>query len=131
LRPDQELLENAYDDKLGVTAEFNRNLLRRAERELGARVDPESFQHRADYNREKGRIEMRLVSEKTQTIEVDGESFAFDKGDAILTEYSHKFTVEGFARLASEAGFEERRVWMDDEELFSVHYLQGGPDRPS
>lgn len=124
LRTDPAILEAAYNDAQGVTAAFNRNILWRAKRELGARVDPEAFRHRADYNPAAGRIEMRLASERAQSIELDGESFRFRPGDVIFTEYSHKFTLEGFAALAAQAGFALRQAWTDSEGRFSIQYLE-------
>ena len=124
LQTDQRVLERAYDDTKGVTAAFNRNVLWRAKRELGARVDPQAFEHEARYNALEGRIEMRLVSKVQQTIEVDGERFDFAPGEAILTEISQKFTIEGLRRLAGKAGFQSCHVWTDERQRFSVHYFE-------
>lgn len=124
LQTDAATLERAYDDARGVTAAFNRNVLWRAKRELGASVNPEAFHHLATYNRDAGRIEMRLVSGVDQAIELDGESFRFKKGDAILTEYSHKFTLAGLNQLAAQAGFVSRKYWTDERQRFSVHYFE-------
>lgn len=124
LQTDPELLQRAYDDSQGVTAAFNRNVLWRAKRELGARVDPEAFSHEAVYNQLDGRIEMRLVSDRAQSVELDGEQFYFHEGDSILTEYSHKFTIESFARLAERAGFVNQRAWTDKRKRFSVQFFE-------
>ena len=123
LQKDPAIIERAYNDSAGVTAEFNRNMLRHLNREFGADFDLDAFTHSAEYNERKGRIEIRLVSEKDQQFSLGGESFSIGKGEAILTEYSHKYTLEGFAAMGETAGFRVKRVWVDAERLFSVQYL--------
>lgn len=123
LRKDRATLERAYNDAAGVTADFNLNLLTRMNRELGAGFEPALFEHRATWNDAAGRMEMRLVSRADQQVEVAGETFAFDAGEAILTEYSHKYELDEFAGLAAGAGFEVARVWTDPDRLFSVQFL--------
>lgn len=123
LRKDPAIIERAYNDTAGVTAEFNRNMLRHLNREFGADFDLGAFAHSAEYNEAQGRIEIRLVSEQDQEFSLGGESFSIGKDEAILTEYSHKYTLEGFAAMAGTAGFRVERVWMDAERLFSVQYL--------
>ena len=124
LQKDTATLERAYNDAEGVTAEFNLNMLRHINREYGANFDLDAFRHRAEYNTAEGRIEMRLDSMSEQRIRLGGEEIAIAKGEAILTEYSHKYTLEGFATLAREAGFEVKRVWTDKDDLFSVQYCE-------
>jgi dimethylhistidine N-methyltransferase len=123
LQKDPAIIELAYNDSAGITAEFNRNMLHHLNREFGADFDPDAFAHRAEYNEDEGRVEIRLVSEQDQEFTLGRESFSIDKDEAILTEYSHKYTLEGFAALAGAAGFRVARVWMDAERLFSVQYL--------
>ena len=123
LQKDPEIIERAYNDSAGVTAEFNRNMLRHLNREFDADFDLDAFAHSAEYNEEEGRVEIRLVSEQDQEFSLGDESFSIGKDEAILTEYSHKYTLEGFAAMAKTAGFSVERVWMDDERLFSVQYL--------
>jgi L-histidine N-alpha-methyltransferase len=123
LQKDTATLERAYNDAAGVTAEFNLNLLRRLNRELGGNFDLHAFRHRAIYNREHGRIEMYLVSQRAQQVRVGGTTLEFAEGERILTEYSHKFTLAGFAAMAAQAGFEVQQVWTDADALFSVQYL--------
>jgi uncharacterized SAM-dependent methyltransferase len=106
-----------------VTAEFNRNMLRHLNREFGADFDLGAFAHSAEYNEKKGRVEIRLVSEQDQEFTLGNESFSIDRDEAILTEYSHKYTLEGFAAMAEAAAFRVEKVWMDAERLFSVQYL--------
>jgi dimethylhistidine N-methyltransferase len=108
---------------LQVTAEFNRNMLRHLNREFGADFDLGAFAHSAEYNEKKGRVEIRLVSEQDQEFTLGNESFSIDRDEAILTEYSHKYTLEGFAAMAEAAAFRVEKVWMDAERLFSVQYL--------
>ena len=124
LQKDKATLERAYNDAEGVTAEFNLNMLRHINREYGADFDVDAFRHRAEYNAAQGRIEMRLDSTTDQRIRLGDEEIAIAKGEAILTEYSHKYTLEGFAALAREAGFEVTRVWTDANDLFSVQYCE-------
>lgn len=124
LQKDTATLERAYNDAQGVTAEFNLNMLRHINRVYGANFDLDAFRHRAEYNPTEGRIEMRLDSTSDQRIRLGDEEIAIAEGEAILTEYSHKYTLEGFATLAREAGFEVKRVWTDEDDLFSVQYCE-------
>lgn len=124
LQKSRAVLEAAYNDSAGVTAEFNLNLLVRANRELGADFDLTRWKHRAVYNETEGRIEMHLVSHGTQTAHVGGREFAFANGEKIITEFSYKHTVEGFARLAASAGFREAsRVWTDPQRWFAIFHF--------
>ena len=113
----------AYDDAAGVTAAFNKNLLARANRELGADFDLDGFRHEARFNGAESRIEMHLVSERAQTVRLLGRSFAFRPGESIHTENSHKYTVDAFQALAREACWAPCRVWTDAAGLFSVHEI--------
>jgi L-histidine N-alpha-methyltransferase len=124
LQKDKKLIERAYNDSAGVTAEFNRNMLIRINREFGANFNVELFEHRAIYNEDQGRIEMYLVSACEQIVRVGGRSFLFRKGEQLLTEYSHKYTTEQFREMANRAGFVVHTVWKDPRELFSVQYCQ-------
>ena len=122
LQKDPTIIERAYNDSAGVTAEFNLNMLRHLNREFGADFNLDAFSHSAEYNQEEGRVELRLVSSEQQDISVGDEAFTIEEDEAILTEYSHKYTLEGFAAMARQAGFEVERVWTDAERLFSVQY---------
>ena len=126
LEKDEATLNAAYNDAEGVTAAFNLNLLARINRELGADFELSAFAHRAFYDAHKGRIEMHLVSRRDQTVTISGRSFRFRQGESIHTENSHKYTVDGFARIARRAGFKPAHVWIDDHRLFAIHYLSGG-----
>jgi uncharacterized SAM-dependent methyltransferase len=123
LRKDPARLRAAYNDRAGVTAEFNLNLLVRLNRELGADFHVQNFQHRAVYDEEKGRIEMRLVSTQPQQVRVAGTPIDFAKDEYIITEHSYKYSVEEFRALARQAGFRPEKVWCDDERLFSMHFM--------
>ncbi len=123
LKKDKGVLERAYNDEAGITAEFNLNMLVRMNRELGADFRLDQFHHRAIYNEEMGRIEMHLVSDRDQVVHVAGKAIAFRRDEYILTECSHKYSLDQFAGLAGKAGFEVQRVWTDERELFSVQYL--------
>jgi len=118
-----ELLHAAYNDAQGVTAAFNLNLLARANAELGTDFDLDAFDHAAFYNAPLRRIEMHLVSRRAQAVTLNGQRHAFEEGEALHTESSHKFTIEGLRALAVRAGFGIGPVWTDPERLFSVHWL--------
>lgn len=122
LQKDNDVLHRAYNDEQGVTAEFNLNVLRRLNSEFFATFDVSKFAHRAIYNPVAGRIEMYLDSLVDQSAFVDEERFEFAKGESILTEHSHKYTLDGFAEMAERAGFRVERVWVDADALFSVQY---------
>jgi dimethylhistidine N-methyltransferase len=120
---DPDVLHAAYNDRQGVTAAFNLNLLARANRELGTQFDLGRFWHSAFYNAPQGRIEMHLVSRLWQRIEWDGQCFEFDEGETLHTENSYKFTIEGLCMLAQEAGFRPGPVWTDPGRRFCVQWL--------
>ncbi|HEV2212172.1 MAG TPA: L-histidine N(alpha)-methyltransferase [Gammaproteobacteria bacterium] len=123
MQKDQAVLERAYNDAAGVTAEFNRNLLARLNRELGADFDLSRFRHTAVYDAVPGRIEMRLASRGEQRVHVAGEHFGFRDGESIVTEHSYKYTAQSFAALATQAGLAVEKTWQDEKAWFSVAYL--------
>ena len=123
LQKSKRLLEAAYNDSAGVTAAFNLNILVRANNELGADFDLEHWRHHAVYNEEAARIEMHLISETEQLVHLGGHEFHFAPNDKIITEFSYKHTVDGFAALARSAGFQLARVWTDPQELFAVFHF--------
>ena len=124
LKKDNQILLEAYNDAQGVTADFNRNLLVRINRELDGNFDPGSFHHHAPYNVVEGRIEMHLVSRADQTVQVAGKEFSFTEGESIHTENSYKYGIEEFLNMAAQAGFAPLQTWSDSENLFSIHYLR-------
>lgn len=117
------ILEAAYDDKAGITADFNRNLLIRINKELQADFLLENFSHKAVFNRHDSRIEMHLVSQCEQEVTIANSTVAFAQGETIHTENSYKYTPENFTVLAAEAGFKHEQMWSDEEGLFSVYYF--------
>jgi len=125
LRKDPDILHAAYNDREGLTAEFNRNILVRINRELGATFDPESFRHYAYYNPVAGRVEMHLVSLHDQLVSVAGECIAFERGESIWTESSYKYTRRDLDELARQAGLVIADRWSDSEEMFAVMWLVG------
>lgn len=120
LRKNPQRLNDAYNDGAGITAAFNLNVLQRINRELGADFDLQNWSHRAFYNEEAGRIEMHLDSRRDQTVFIGATPIAFRAAESIRTEYSYKYTVEGFAEVAARAGWKFERAWLDDDALFSV-----------
>jgi dimethylhistidine N-methyltransferase len=119
---DHKILENAYNDAEGVTADFNLNLLHRINNELGGNVTVNAFEHKAIFNEEDSRIEMHIVSTQAQKIQLPNQSFSFDKNETIHTENSYKYSVEMFSEIARESGFSLEKVWKDSNSLFSVSY---------
>jgi dimethylhistidine N-methyltransferase len=123
LKKDAPTLEAAYNDARGVTAQFNLNVLHRINNELGGNFDIAHFEHRAIYDAVAGRIEMHLVSRRAQIVRVGERAFSFREGETILTEYSHKYSLDEFAHLAQRSGWRVEKVWTDAGHLFSVQYL--------
>jgi len=121
---DPARLHAAYNDAAGITAMFNKNLLVRANRELGTDFDLNGFAHYAPYNAGAQRIEMYLVSLRRQRVSLQGRQFEFAQGEPVHTEDSHKYSIESFREMACRAGFNPRAVWTDEERLFSVHWLE-------
>ena len=122
---DPAIIERAYNDGTGVTAQFNLNVLSHLNREYGANFDLSRFQHRALWDAQHSRIEMQLVSRSAQRVQFAGETLEFAAGEALRTEYCHKYGVPEFGALARSAGWGSVDVWTDPQNLFSVHYLIG------
>jgi dimethylhistidine N-methyltransferase len=120
------ILECAYDDAAGLTAAFNLNALRHLNRALGAGFDPAAFSHRAPWVPAHSRIEMHLVAKRDLSFMVGDERFEMARGEHLLTEYSHKYTLRDVADLAHRAGLAVRRTWSDPQEWFSVLLLETG-----
>lgn len=122
-KPESDLLL-AYDDPLGVTAAFNRNLLVRINRELQGNFDVGSFAHRAVWNREHSRIEMQLVSGRTQRIEIPAAGLEFEmaQGDIIWTESSYKYDRGDIVSMLERCGFRVAVQWIDGSDYFAVTY---------
>ena len=124
LAKDAVRLNAAYNDRRGVTAQFNLNLLARINRELGADFDLAAFRHLAFYNEPLGRIEMHLLSLASQRVTIGRRVIRFRGGESIHTENSCKYSVSGFQALARGAGFDPAACWVDGERLFGIHYLE-------
>ncbi|MFN3232233.1 MAG: L-histidine N(alpha)-methyltransferase [Alphaproteobacteria bacterium] len=123
LPKDPNLLNLAYNDRKGVTAEFNLNLLRRINRELNGTIDEKKFCHFAFYNKHESRVEMHLRSTTDQHFIVADTKFSMKRSETIHTENSNKYTVSEFLRIAEDAAFDVLRTWTDGNSLFSIHYL--------
>ena len=119
IKPEGDMLL-AYDDPLGVTAAFDKNLLVRINRELGGTFDLNTFEHRAKWNTEASRMEMHLVSKQTQLVRVEAcqAEFGFVRDESIWTESSYKFTPEVVREMGEQAGFRCRERWIDSESRF-------------
>ena len=121
---DIKTLISAYDDKKGITAKFNKNILKRINTELDGDINLGLYKHIAVFNKSKKRIEMRLKSIKNNTINIRGSKFVIKKNEEIHTENSHKYSIRSFKNLVNEAGWKISTTWVDDKKLFSVHCLK-------
>ena len=121
-----EILEPAYDDALGVTAAFNLNLLRYLNRLIGSDFDPRQWRHIAFFDTAQSRIEMHLQAREALRVRWAGGERGFTEGERIHTENSYKHTLEGFAALLREAGFEATRHWTDAQQWFAVWWARAG-----
>jgi L-histidine Nalpha-methyltransferase len=124
LKKDRLILDAAYNDRAGVTAAFNLNLLGRINRELDGDLDLDRFAHRAFYNGREGRVEIYIESLAGQEARVAGRRFHFAAGELIHTEYSYKYAVPEVRALAARAGFRPVVTWTDPSDLFSLHYFR-------
>jgi dimethylhistidine N-methyltransferase len=129
LKKDAHTLVKAYNDRAGVTAAFNLNILARINRELSSTIDLSTFRHEAFYDPRRGRIEMHLISTVAQSIAICGRRFDFRAGERIHTENSYKYSVPEFKDLAQQAGWLTGRAWTDAASQFSIHELIA-PARP-
>ncbi len=120
-------LHAAYNDSQGITAAFNRNILKHVNHLTGSAIPVETFDHLAFYDPQRGRIEMHLRSRHAQTINIDGTRIDFAEGETIHTENSYKYTIPQFCELVETAGFEHQQTWCDADKLFSVHYFAAAP----
>ena len=123
-RKSASILEAAYNDAAGATAEFNRNILVHLRRVLGGDVDADDFDHRAFYDERMGRIEMHLVARRNLACRLGDQSLELRAGDTLHTENSYKYAPEEFVRLAADAGFARLHEWTDTDGLFSVFALE-------
>jgi len=121
---DASVLIPAYDDREGVTAEFNKNLLVRINRELDADFDLDAFDHQARYDAQHQRVEMHLVSRTAQRVSVLGRIFHFAAGESIHTENAYKHSLLKFELLAARAGWTHLQRWVDGQSRCVVHVLE-------
>jgi uncharacterized SAM-dependent methyltransferase len=124
LKKDPVILDAAYNDRAGITAAFNLNLLERINRELDGDLDLDRFEHFGFYNESRGRIEIYIRSLADQQAAIAGRPIDFAAGELIHTEYSYKYTIGEFRALAAQAGFRPVDTWTDPAALFSVHYFR-------
>lgn len=123
LKKSRKTIEAAYNDSAGITAAFTLNMLTRLNRELGCNFELGAFRHRARYNAMAGRIETHIVSDREQRVRVGRFEIPFREDEAMLVEYSCKYSLEDFASLAATAGLAVQHVWLDPEGMFSLQYL--------
>lgn len=123
LKKEIGVLEAAYNDSRGITAKFNKNILTRINREIGADFDLNQFRHRAFYDAGEGRIEMHLESLSNQAVRINGAKIIFKEGETIHTENSHKYTTDEFEDIAGD-NFKRLKTWTDERDYFSVHYFE-------
>lgn len=120
---DENVLNRAYNDSEGITAEFNRNILLSLNEAAGTDFIPENFEHKAFFNAEKSRIEMHLVSKCHQVTWLSGKPILIERGETIHTENSYKYTEAAFKELARRAGLSCTHTWSDSKNYFTVYNL--------
>ena len=120
LPKDVTVLEAAYDDAAGVTAEFNRNVLRHVNRLIGSDFDVAQWQHRAFFNTEESRIEMHLEAMADSQVRWPGGQRVFEQGERIHTENSYKYPLPVFTDMLARAGFAQAQAWTDERGWFAV-----------
>ncbi|GIW80982.1 MAG: dimethylhistidine N-methyltransferase [Gemmatales bacterium] len=128
LQKDPRIITAAYNDKDGVTAEFNLNILRHINRALDANFEVDRFWHHAFYTPREGRIEMHLISQCEQEVRINGCTFCIREGESIRTEYSHKFTEKSLVEMAENAGFRCQKLWTDERRYFAIAYFTVEPN---
>lgn len=121
---DASILERAYNDQAGLTAEFNLNVLRRLNRELNTDFPIHYFRHQAFFNKKQSRIEMHLICDRSCIVRLNGFPIRFSQGESIHTESSYKYSIDHFRRLASRSGFEVRKIYTDRKDYFGVFLLK-------
>jgi dimethylhistidine N-methyltransferase len=121
---ERQVLLDAYNDKLGITAAFNKNLLQRINNELNGTFNLDNFSHESRFNEQHSRIEMHLVSNRTQSVIINDQQIDFIAGESIHTENSHKYTLESFKQLAAQANLKLEQTWQDDSNYFALCLLR-------
>lgn len=123
LKKDKTVLERAYNDSEGITAEFNLNLIDRINREFELNLNKSDFKHIAFYNEENGRIEMHIEVRRDMNINLDGNNIYFREGELIHTENSYKYDVNEFNNLAKKNHLEVEKIWIDQRKYFSLFLI--------
>ncbi len=123
LQKDENILNKAYNDSEGITAEFNLNILSHINNLFGANFDLSKFKHQAFYNKKESRIEMHLLSLAQQIVKINDNSFSIGRYETILTEYSFKYNLKSLAELVKGI-YNVEKVWMDNNKFFSVQFLR-------
>ncbi|MDC3214219.1 L-histidine N(alpha)-methyltransferase [Pseudoalteromonas distincta] len=121
---ERQVLLDAYNDKAGITAAFNKNLLQRINNELSGTFNLDNFSHESRFNEQHSRIEMHLVSNCTQSVIINDQQIDFIEGESIHTENSHKYTLESFKQLAAQANLKLEQTWQDDSNYFALCLLR-------
>lgn len=123
LKKDAKIIEPAYNDAAGYSRAFTNNILRHLNRRFGSNFEPQAFAHQAFFNPQQGCVEFYLASRQPQTVRFNGETIGFQADERISLAYSYKYSLAEFAELAAKAGWDVKRVWTDEQQLFSVQYL--------
>ncbi|MCK8107450.1 L-histidine N(alpha)-methyltransferase [Pseudoalteromonas sp. 2CM41L] len=121
---ERQVLLDAYDDKAGITAAFNKNLLQRINNELNGTFILDNFKHESRFNEVHSRIEMHLVSKCNQSVVINDKQIDFVAGESIHTENSHKYTLESFKNLAAQANLSLEQTWQDEKSYFALCLLR-------
>ncbi len=121
---DESVLSRAYNDREGITAKFNRNILNSLNDAVGTDFDINNFEHEAFFNARESRIEMHLRSKYDQVVSLDGAPIYIASGETIHTENSYKYTASSFRAVANKADLECTHIWTDSRNYFALYYLQ-------
>lgn len=121
---ERQVLLDAYNDKAGITAAFNKNLLQRINNELNGTFNLDNFSHESRFNEQHSRIEMHLVSNCNQSVIINDQQIDFIEGESIHTENSHKYTLDSFKQLAAQANLKLEQTWQDDSNYFALCLLR-------
>ncbi|MEC8877045.1 MAG: L-histidine N(alpha)-methyltransferase, partial [Pseudomonadota bacterium] len=124
LKKDKTVLENAYNDKKGVTEKFTLNLLKRINRELAGNINTNHFRHVAKYNKKRGCVEVFIESLKSQSIKISNRKFCIKKSEKIHIEDCYKYDENQFKKIAALSGWKKIKSWKDPNKNFSVFLLR-------
>ena len=124
LRKDKKIMEKAYNDSKGITAEFNKNILNGINKKIGSKFDIKNFEHKAYFNEKKKRIEMHLISRENQNVSLKDYDLKILKGESIHTENSHKYSALEFEKLALSSGYKKIDFLTDQKKYFGIFFLK-------